>query len=117
MIPPKILYEKIECNEHLINSEIVKDLVYAAYRAKATKKRYLRRNYGIKNWKFATHPIHGIGVGLNIGDDGYSVTKSVITQHSICLGNVVFEYGQVYYWEITINQFSSGINIGNIFGG
>jgi hypothetical protein len=113
MLSPQKLFENVECNEHLKNVKCVKDLVFAAYRARVTGNGYQKRKYGSRSWTFAAHPTLGIGNALQVSEDGLTLTKPAVSQHATCLGNVEFEYGNVYYWEVTIKQFTSGINIGN----
>jgi hypothetical protein len=117
MIPPRKLYEEVECNKHLQDIQCVKDLVYAAYRARVTRNTFTKRQYSASNWIFAIHPTLGIGAALQISEDGLTLTTSLVSQHAMCLGSIEFEYGNVYYWEVTILQFTSGINIGNTFFG
>jgi len=52
-----------------------------------------------------------LGVGLSIEEDGLVLVKTANSAHSMCVCSPIFQTG-VNYWELRIDQFTSGINIG-----
>ena len=113
MMSAQALFEKVECNDQIKGINSIKDLIFEAYRARVTGKSNLaKRKYGSQYWVFASHPTYGLGNALQISEDGLTLTKPAVSQHAMALGSIELDHGNLHYWELTIKQFTSGINIG-----
>ena len=54
-------------------------------------------------WTFEKHPKYGIGKGLEISNNGLTVTNTS-EETALALGNLQLKKNQVYYWEFQIED-------------
>lgn len=99
------LLEKVPC---------FRGLMYQAFKYKSNAGKFSgtfkRRKFGSYDMRFSSDFRLGTGPNLIIEEEGL-VIKKALSGHSMAVANAEFTDG-VHYWELTIDMFTSGINIG-----